>query len=77
MTQEKDKKREDGKIGVSYRIPMDLENAFHTYCSTRRSREERVTKSDVVTELLRDFLLKNGAIVANSEKPKAELDIYA
>lgn len=76
MTKEKNKRQDDGKIGVSYRIPVDLEIAFHTYCSSRRSRAERTTKSDVVTELLRDFLEKNGVIIVNSEKPKAELSVY-
>lgn len=66
-------KRDDGKTAVSFRIPIELEKAFHKYCV---AREDRITKSELFTQLIYDFLLKEGVDVPPVEKPKATDDIY-
>ena len=67
------KKRDDGKTAVSFRIPLELEKAFHKYCA---GREDRITKSELFTQLIYDFLEKEGMGVSEVEKPKAIDDIY-
>ena len=63
-------KRNDGKTSVSFRIPLEVEKEFHKYCV---NREDRVTKSELLTQLICDFLKK----VANeSEVHKNDDDIY-
>lgn len=66
-------KRDDGKTAVSFRIPVELEKAFHKYCV---GREDRITKSELFTQLIYDFLIKEGVDVPPVEKPKATDDIY-
>lgn len=70
------KERNDGKTGVSFRIPSELEKAFHKYCAWR---EDRVTKSDLVAKLILDFLQSQGCKVnvTLSEKPEADNDMYS
>lgn len=67
------KKRDDGKTAVSFRIPLELEKAFHKYCA---SREDRITKSELFTQLIYDFLLMEGVDASEKEKPIANDDIY-
>ncbi|MEY2702023.1 MAG: hypothetical protein RLY43_656 [Bacteroidota bacterium] len=67
------KERNDGKTGVSFRIPMELEKVFHKYCAWR---EDRITKSDLVAKLISDFLQSQGVeVVLSEEKPIADDDI--
>ena len=67
------KKRDDGRTAVSFRIPLELEKAFHKYCV---AREDRITKSELFTQLIYDFLLMEGVDASEMEKPKATDDIY-
>ncbi len=48
-------KRNDGKTSISFRIPIELEKAFHKYCV---SREDRITKTEIFTQLIYGFLKK-------------------
>lgn len=61
--------RNDGKTGISFRIPVELEKAFHKYCAWR---DDRITKSDLVAKLISDFLRSQGIEVSilSEEKPK-------
>jgi hypothetical protein len=70
------KERNDGKTGVSFRIPTELEKAFHKHCAWR---EDRITKSELVAKLILDFLQSQGVEVSMSseEKPEAEGDMYS
>jgi len=48
-------KRKDGKVGVSFRISLELEKAFHQYWA---NRNDRISKSDLFVQSLQDFLAK-------------------
>jgi hypothetical protein len=64
-------KRNDGKTTVSFRIPIELERIFHKYCA---NREDRITKSDLLTQLIRGFLEREG--LCEADKPKQTNDIF-
>jgi hypothetical protein len=67
------KNRNDGKTSISFRIPLELEEAFHKYCV---NRDDRITKSEVFIQLIYDFLGKKGVVIPKLESPKASEDIY-
>lgn len=69
----KQDKRNDGKTAVSFRMPIELEKIFHKYCV---SREDRISKSDLFTQLVYAFLKKEGIDLNASEMPKADASIY-
>jgi hypothetical protein len=56
-------KRNDGKVGVSFRIPAELEKEFNRYCVWR---DDKIPKSELITQLIHDFLEKQGVKVVSS-----------
>lgn len=67
-------KRDDGKTAVSFRIPQELEKAFHKYCA---NREDRITKSELFTKVIYDHLQQVGVSVEEaSEKPIADASMF-
>ena len=45
-------KRNDGKVAVSFRIPTEIEQEFHQYCSLKR-----IKKGDMLAKLIKEFLV--------------------
>lgn len=50
-----DKERNDGKVGINFRIPIELEKAFRKYCTWR---DDPVSKSEVISKLIIELLQK-------------------
>lgn len=68
------KQRNDGKIGVSFRIPIELEKALNRYCVWR---DDKISKSDLITQLISGYLKQQGAGVLLTEaKPEATDDMF-
>jgi hypothetical protein len=67
-------KRNDGKIGVSFRIPIELDKAFNRHCVWR---DDKISKSDLISQLIFDYLRQQGVKVVSTEaKPEASDDIF-
>lgn len=68
------KQRNDGKIGVSFRIPIELERALNRYCVWR---DDKISKSDLITQLISDYLKQQEVEVISTEaKPEATDDMF-
>ncbi len=69
------KERNDGKIAVSFRIPIELEKAFNRYCVWR---DDKISKSDLITQLISGFLSKQQGeeVVSAVAKPEADDDMF-